>query len=103
MLILADLAAPECCWAAAGLPVGMGTATRHPGVWRWRVGPCDRAQEINATTCPIGSRQSRGDGTSLFLHQRSVSFLSAGDGRVRLIAKGGEGRQALGTAGATGK
>ena len=89
MVILADLAAPECCSAAAGLRVGIGMATRHPGVWRWRVEPCDRAQEINATTCPIGRRQTLGDGTSLFLHQRSVSFLSAGDGRVRLIAKGG--------------
>ena len=89
MVILADLAAPECCSAAAGLRVGIGMATRHPGVWRWRVEPCDRAQEINATTCPIGRRQTLGDGTSLFLHQRSVSFLSGGDGRVRLIAKGG--------------
>jgi hypothetical protein len=88
MVILADLAAPGHCLAAAGLRVGIGMATRHPGVWRWRVGPCDRAQKINATTCPIGRHQSRGDGTSLFLHQRSVSYLSVGDGRVRLIAQG---------------
>jgi hypothetical protein len=53
------------------------------------VEPCDGAQEINATTCPIGRRQTLGDGTSVFLHQRSVSFLSAGDVRVRIIAKGG--------------
>ena len=89
MVILADLAAPGRCLAAVGLLVGIGMATRHPGVWRWRVEPCDGAKEINATTCPIGRRQSRGDGTSLFLHQRSVSFLSGGDGRVRPIAKGG--------------
>ena len=89
VLILADLAAPECCLAAVGLRVGIGMATRHPGVWRWRVETCCRAQEINATTCHTGRRQSRGDGTSLFLHQRSVSFLSAGDGRVCPIAKGG--------------
>ncbi|MFN6131875.1 MAG: hypothetical protein ACK46L_03005, partial [Synechococcaceae cyanobacterium] len=59
-LILADFAAPECCWAAAGLRLGMGMgmgmATRHPGVWRWREEPCDRAQEINATTCHTGCR-----------------------------------------------
>ena len=88
MLILALLAAPGRCSAADGLRVGLGMATRHPGVWRWRVEPCDGAQEINATTCPIGRRQSRGDGTSLFLHQRSVSYLSVGDVRVRLIAQG---------------
>ena len=89
MVILADLAAPGHCLAAAGLRVGIVMATRHPGVWRWRVGPCDRAQKINATTCPIGRRQTLGDGLSLPLHQRSVSYLSAGDVRVRLIAKGG--------------
>ena len=51
VLILADLAAPECCWAAAWLRTGIGMATRHPQVWRWGVEHCDRAQEINATTC----------------------------------------------------
>ena len=86
-LILALLAVPGRCSAAAGLRVGIGMATRHPGVWRWRVGPCDGAQEINATTCPIGRRQTLGDGTSLFLLQRSVSYLSVGDVRVRLIAR----------------
>ena len=89
VLILAVLAVPGRCSAAAELLVGLGKATRHPGVWRWRVGPCDRAQEINATTCPIGRRHTLGDGTSLTLQQRSVSFLSGGDLRVRLIAKGG--------------
>jgi hypothetical protein len=85
MVILADLAAPGRCLAAVGLRVGIGMATRHPGVWRWREEPCDRAQEIHATTCPISCRQTLGDGTSLFLHQRSVSFLSAGDGLIRLL------------------
>jgi hypothetical protein len=66
----------------------MGMATRHPQVWRWWVEPCNRAHEINATTCHTGCRQSRGDGLSLFLHQRSVSYLSGGDVRVRLIAQG---------------
>ena len=89
MVILADLAAPGHCLAAAGLRVGIGMATRHPGVWRWRVGPCDRAQEINATTCHTGYRQSLGDGLLLLLHQRSVDFLSGDDGPVRLIGKGG--------------
>jgi hypothetical protein len=42
-------------------------ATRHPGVWRWRVEPCDGAQEINATTCPIGRRQTLGDGCERLL------------------------------------
>ena len=89
VLILAVLAAPGHCLAAAGLRVGIGMATRHPGVWRWRVGPCDRAQEINATTCHTGYRQSLGDGLLLLLHQRSVDFLSGDDGPVRLIGKGG--------------
>ena len=48
---MAVLAAPGRSLASAELRVGIGMATRHPGVWRWRVGPCDRAQEINATTC----------------------------------------------------
>jgi hypothetical protein len=87
VLILADLVAPECCWAA-GLRAGMGMATRHPEVWRWREEPCDRAQEINATTCHTGCRQSRGDGLSHLLHKRSVGLLSGGDGRLRLIAQG---------------
>jgi hypothetical protein len=69
-MILAVLATPGRCLAAAGLRMGMGMATRHPGVWRGRVEPCDRAQEIHATTCHTGCRQSRGDG------------------HVRLIAKG---------------
>ena len=60
MVILADLAAPGRCLAAVGLREGLGMATRHPGVWRWWVEPCDRAQEINATTCHTGCRQSRG-------------------------------------------
>ncbi len=89
MLILEDLTAAVRCLAPAELRVGLWMATRHPGVWRWRVEPCDGAQEINATTCPIGRRQTLGDGLSLPLHQRSVSFLSAGDVRVRLIAQGG--------------
>ena len=42
-----------------------------------------------AAARPLAMARPLGDGTSLFLHQRSVSFLSAGDGRVRLIAKGG--------------
>ena len=58
MLILAVLAAPGHCLAAAGLRVGIGMATRHPGVWRWRVERCDRAQEIHATTCHTGCRQA---------------------------------------------
>ena len=37
---------------------GSGMATRHPGVWRWRVERCDRAQEIHATTCHTGCRQA---------------------------------------------
>lgn len=85
---LADLAAPECCLAAVGLLVGIGMATRHPGVWRWRVEPCDRAQGVNATTGYTGCRQSRDDGLSHLLHQRSVGFLSGGDGGVRLMAQG---------------
>jgi hypothetical protein len=89
LVILADLAAAGRCLAAVGLRVGMGMATRHPVVWRWRVEPCDRAQEIHATTCHTGCRQSGGGLRSLFLHQRSVGFLNGGDGRVRLIAKGG--------------
>jgi len=89
VLILAFLAAPGRCSAAAELRVGLGMATRHPGVWRWRVETCCRAQEINATTCPIGRRQTLGDGTSLFLQQRSVSYISGGDLHMRLIAKGG--------------
>ena len=88
VLILAVLAAQGHCLAADELRVGIGMATRHQGVWRWREEPCDGAQEINGTTCPIGRHQSRGDGTSLFLHQRSVSYLSVVDGRVRLIAQG---------------
>jgi hypothetical protein len=88
VLILAVLAAQGHCLAADELRVVLGMATRHQGVWRWREEPCDGAQEINATTCPIGRHQSRGDGTSLFLRQRSVSYLSVGDGRVRLIAQG---------------
>ena len=88
VLILADLAAPECCWAAAGLRVGMGTATRHPKVWRWWVEPCDRAQGVNATTGHTGCRQSRDDELSHLLQQRSVGFLSGGDGGVRLMAQG---------------
>ena len=86
--ILADPAAQECCWAAAGLREGIGMATRTPGVWRWREEPCDRALEINATTCHTGCRQSRGDGLSHLLHKRSVGLLSGGDGRVRLMAPG---------------
>jgi hypothetical protein len=89
VLILAFLAAPGRCSAAAELRVGLGMATRHPGVWRWRVETCCRAQEINATSCHTGCRHSRGDGLSLPLQQRSVGFLSGGDGRVRLIAQGG--------------
>jgi len=102
VLILTFLAAPGRCSAAAELRVGLGMATRHPGVWRWRVETCCRAQEINATSCHTGCRHSRGDGLSLPLHQRSVGFLSGGDLRVRLIAKGGvelpggmAGRQAI--------
>jgi len=89
VLILAFLAAPGRCSAAAELRVGLGMATRHPGVWRWRVETCCRAQEINATTCHTGCRQTLGDGTSLFLQQRSVSYISGGDLHMRLIAKGG--------------
>ena len=86
--ILAVLAAPGHRRAAAGLGVGM--ATRHPGVWRWRVEPCDRAREINATTSHTYRRHAPGEGLPLPLrHQRSVDFLGAGDGRVCLIAKGG--------------
>ena len=82
MVILADPAAPECCWAT-GLWAGMGMATRHPGVWRWREEPCDRALEINATSCHSGCRQSRGEELSHLLHKRSVGFLSDGDSRLR--------------------
>ena len=89
VLILAFLAAPGRCSAAAELRVGLGMATRHPGVWRWRVETCCRAQEINATSCHTGCRHSRGDGLFLPLQQRSVGFLSGGDGPARLIAKGG--------------
>ena len=89
MVILADLAAAGRCLAAVGLRVGMGMATRHPGVWRWRVEPRDRAQDINATTCRTGCHKSGGDGRSHLLHQRFDGFLNGGDGRVRLIAKGG--------------
>ncbi|MEB3360636.1 MAG: hypothetical protein VKI42_00755 [Synechococcaceae cyanobacterium] len=64
-------------------------ATRHPGVWRWRVERCDRAQQINATTCHSGCRQSRGDGRWLPLQQSSVGLLSGGNGSVSLIAQGG--------------
>lgn len=88
MLILAVLAAQGHCLAADELRVVLGLATRHPGVWRWREEPCDGAQEINATTCPIGRHQSRDDGLSHLLHQRSVGFLSGGDGGVRLMAQG---------------
>ncbi|MFN6338952.1 MAG: hypothetical protein ACK41W_09570 [Cyanobacteriota bacterium] len=88
-MILANLADPERCSAAAGPRVAIGKATRHPGVWRRQVEICDRAQEINATTCHTAWRQSCDDGHSLLLHQRSVSLLSGGDGRVRLIAQGG--------------
>lgn len=90
VLILADLAAAVRCLAAAGLRAGIGMATRHPKVWRWWVEPCDRGQEIHATTCHTGRRQSRRDGLSHLLHQRSVGFPSGGAGRVRLIAKGAE-------------
>lgn len=61
MLILADLVAPGRC-PAAGLQLGI--ATRHPGVWSWQLGPYDRAQEINATTCHCGYCLSRGLGRS---------------------------------------
>ena len=88
MVILADMAAPGRCSAAAGLRVGIGMATRHPGVWRWRVGRCDRAQEINATACHTGCHRNRGDGLSHLHHQRSVGLLSGSDGRVRVIAQG---------------
>jgi hypothetical protein len=76
--ILADPAALECWWAAglwAGMGMGMGMATRHPGVWRWRMELCDRAQKVNATTCHSGCRQSRGDGLWLALQPRSVGNL----------------------------
>ena len=45
------LAAQGHCLAADELRVVLGMATRHPQVWRWGVEHCDRAQEINATTC----------------------------------------------------
>jgi hypothetical protein len=60
LLILAGLAAPGRYSAAAGLRVGM--ATRHPGVWLWRVEPCDRAREINATTSHTYRRHATGGG-----------------------------------------
>jgi hypothetical protein len=63
-------------------------AAQHPEVWRWREEPCDRVQEIHATTCHTGCRQSRGDGLSHPLQQRSVGLLSSGAFRVRLIAQG---------------
>ena len=86
--ILARLAAPGRRRVAAGL--GMGMVSQHPGVWRWRAGPVDRPQEINATTSHTYRRHAPGGGLPLPLrHQRSVDFLGAGDGRVCLIAKGG--------------
>jgi hypothetical protein len=88
VLILAFLAAPGRCSAAAELRVGLGMATRHPGVWRWRVETCCRPQEINATTSHAYRRHAPGGGLLLPLHQRSVGFLSGGDVRVRPIAKG---------------
>jgi hypothetical protein len=77
MVILADLAAPGHCLAAAGLGEGLGMAPRHPGVWRWRVEPCDRAREMNATTCHTGCRQAHGDG------------------RMRLLGLGQQGSEEL--------
>jgi hypothetical protein len=72
VLILAVLAAPGRCSAAAWLRVGMGMATRHPGVWQWRVEPCYRAQEINATTCHTGCRQSRDHGRVRLIAQAAT-------------------------------
>jgi hypothetical protein len=77
--ILAVLAAQGRRRQAAGL--GMVMASRHPGVRRWRVEPCDSAQEINATTSYTYRRHAPGGGLPLPLHQRSVDFLGAGDGR----------------------
>lgn len=93
MWILADQAAPECCWAAAGLRAGMGMATRQPEVWRWREEPCDRALEINATTCHTGCRQSRGDGRASAQwsrNQRHAGRLGGGDGKRHSPAATGE-------------
>ena len=86
--ILARLAAPGRRRVAAGL--GLGMASQHPGVRRWRVEPVDRPQEIHATSCHTGRRYAPEGGPPLPFHQRYVDFLGAGDGRECLIAKGGE-------------
>ena len=59
------------------------TAWVHSGPGR------PHARPDRPVLCPIGRRKTLGAGTSLSLHQRSVSFLSSCDGRVRLIAKDG--------------
>jgi len=74
--ILAVLAAPGHRRVAAGL--GMGMATRHPGVWRWRLEPVDRPQEINATTSHTYRRHAPGAGLPLTLHQGSVAGQQVG-------------------------